>query len=207
MLIPVVVGLVIAEYSFGRHGGDTSQVVPTLPLRQAVVSILDSEDFLTALRSTLPKGESDPQYGLDYIPYMLDSIDQRRRRFQRSSMMFLAATIALGFVFSGIVVYFGYILVNESAAGFPRTMSQIEGSLREIRRDIQITPNPFNSETFASLTGDQIRALREYIPPATDKPQHDAVQSAIQRGLETGNVGANSLLRFATSTREQKVRI
>ena len=86
-------------------------------VERVVESIFDSDEFLTTLRSTLPVGLADSKRAADFIPFLLNSIDERRRRASKEAALFLGTTIATAFIFSGVVVYFGYILVNEASAG------------------------------------------------------------------------------------------
>jgi hypothetical protein len=56
--------------------------------------LLDSNAFFTALRTTLSKGADDEKFGLDYIPFMLNSIDERRKGAIKSARFFLVATVS-----------------------------------------------------------------------------------------------------------------
>jgi hypothetical protein len=92
--ITVIIGVLIAFRFFSLHilSGYNSGKIPdySMPavLRESVGKILDSEHFLTALRSTLPKGEGDERFGFDYIPFLLSSIDDRRKRAVKSARFF-----------------------------------------------------------------------------------------------------------------------
>lgn len=105
-------------------------------LQTAVTGILDSEMFLTTLRSTLPQGKDDPQYGLDYVPYMLHSIDERRKRAEISSRGFLLATGIAASLFAVVVMYFGYILVNEAAAGSAKSLADLSRATQEVNQSL-----------------------------------------------------------------------
>src|SRR5205823_10480086 len=113
-------------------------------LQTAVSEILDSESFLTALRGTLPRGKDDEQYGLDYIPFMLHSIDERRKRATRSARLFLFATVIAALAFSSVVMYFGYILVNEAAAGSARSLAELRSATQRVSDMLEsMLPNYF----------------------------------------------------------------
>jgi hypothetical protein len=88
--------------------------------------VFDSEEFLSVLRTTLPKGNSDGEFGLDYIPFMLHGLDERRKRFHQSSSMFLRMTLLLGMFSAVIVAFFGYVLIVESSVGAPRYLRDIQ---------------------------------------------------------------------------------
>lgn len=107
-------------------------------LHDTVSKILDSELFLTALRSTLPKGKEDEKFGLDYIPFMLNSIDERRKRAAKSARLFLMSMICAALIFSSVVVYFGYILVNEAAAGTGKSLADLKKVTGSISDDLRL---------------------------------------------------------------------
>ncbi len=85
--IPVFIAVHLARTLFSQSS-KKEQSLPDLTNQQTlndyVTGILDSEEFLVALRSSLPKGETDEMHGLDYVPFMLHSLDERRKRFAKS---------------------------------------------------------------------------------------------------------------------------
>jgi hypothetical protein len=128
----------VAERVAAIHG----PVASVAGIREQVTTLLDSEHFLTVLRTALPIGTNDQEYGFDFIPFMLHRIDERRRTFKKSARNFLILTVVLGCLFSGVVFYFGYILVNEAAAGPGRIIAELGDNVRDIRTKITLlTPN------------------------------------------------------------------
>lgn len=160
-------------------------------LKQAVEKILNSESFLTALRTALPKGEKDADYGLDYIPYMLHNIEERRKHFEKSSRTFLLSTVVIGIILSAVVVFFGYVLLNEEAAGTPRTLAQINSEATLISRDLNsLLPAYSENSTFKEIVGRSIAVLEKTNPSESNEAIARKVQELINEVKETGNIAA-----------------
>lgn len=98
-----------------------------------VRNVFKSDEFLTVLRTALPNGSKSKEYGFDFIPFMLHTVDERRIRFQKSSRNFLVMTIILGMFFSIILTFFAYLLLNEAAAGSQKTLVNLEEDTQYIR--------------------------------------------------------------------------
>jgi len=114
-IVSSIIALLVTFRLFGLYLFRSDQMLDysqSEALRGAVSTILDSERFLTALRTTLPQGKEDKEFGLDYIPYMLSSVDERRKGATKSARLFLLATVVTALVFSAVVMYFGYIGVS-----------------------------------------------------------------------------------------------
>jgi hypothetical protein len=97
-VVATMVAILVTSRYFSRYWSrhnDTPDYSDPVVLQGAMSQILDSEHFLTVLRNSLPRGEQDQEFGLDYIPYMLDSIDQRRKRASKSARLFLLSTGSL----------------------------------------------------------------------------------------------------------------
>src|SRR5207302_2558168 len=136
----------------------------------------------------LPKGKEDKDYGFDFIPYMLHSIDERRKRFDRSSKVFLSLTIVLGLVFSSVLVYFGYILINEAAAGPPRILANLEDETKSIKLELQsIIPRLSENPVFQKTASISLQALRN-ANAGSNKEIADEVQKAINKALSDGDL-------------------
>ena len=166
-----------------------SDLTGTKTLKQAIESILNAEQFLTALRSTLPKGERDAEQGLDYIPFMLHNINERRRSFERSSYIFLCLTIFVGLIFSTVIVAFGYILINDEAAGTPRTIAQIRGEVSTIRRELNLAlPSYFENEAFQKIITSSILPLEKLKADPSIQIQEEKIRYAISEARKTGNI-------------------
>src|SRR5579885_2424596 len=98
-----------------------SPAVDESVIAETAKQVFTSDRFLSALQEVLPRGERDSEYGLDYIPYMLHSINARKRKFERAANRFLTGTVVLGLVFATVVILFGYILIVEAATGPQRS--------------------------------------------------------------------------------------
>lgn len=98
-------------------------------LNDSVKKIFNSIEFYTAISTALPKGEKDEDYGLDYIPFMLQNLQEKRNRFQKSSSKFLTTTICLSIFFIGITISFSYILLNESSIGIYREVKNLSNEI------------------------------------------------------------------------------
>ncbi len=142
-IIPVVIGVWIALRFAQNLNQKNLEQDRESNLKKSVERILDSENFLTALRSALPQGEEDKEYGLDYIPYMLNENQLRLKELKKTTRFYFILTLCVGLIITTVVVYFGYLIVNEEAAGTPRTLSQINTRLGEIKPDIELV---FESE-------------------------------------------------------------
>lgn len=95
-------------------------------LDHAVKQLLDSKNFLTTLRSTLPKGDKDPEYGLDYIPYMLENIEKRKEAFSKRARAFLVTSVATGLLFVSVTIALGYFILDEDSIGTGRKIRQLK---------------------------------------------------------------------------------
>jgi hypothetical protein len=173
-----IVSLVCYELLFSR--GDSFLDIRRETRRAArtgVKEILDSNEFLSVLRTVLPKGEADPAYGFDYIPYMLHSIDERRLRFRRSSQAFLILTVTLGLIFSVLLTYFAFLIINEAAAGPARDLVRLEEAARALDEDAAFVP--------AELARSRVFAERV-------RPALDAVRTADHgtSGVDTGELAS-----------------
>ncbi|MCP3997260.1 MAG: hypothetical protein GY722_19705 [bacterium] len=109
-------------------------------LRSLVRSVIRSDEFLSVLGTALPRGEKDEQYGFDHIPFLLKALDDRRKRFEKTSKFYLVLTLILGVVASVLVVTFGYWLIDESAVGDGRAVRRIERNLEAIKGRLEIHP-------------------------------------------------------------------
>jgi hypothetical protein len=160
-------------------------------LRTAVTGILDSEMFLTTLRSTLPQGKDDTEYGLDYVPYMLHSIDDRRKRADLSSNRFLLATGVAAVLFSMVVMYFGYILVNEAAAGSAKSLADLSRAMQQVSEiSWKLVPNYYRTTQFQRDVALPLEQLAAMDPGPKNKDVQDKLRDALQKAKTTGNFGA-----------------
>lgn len=189
----IIGGLFISRF-YSRHilSGLGSQVIPNYSspavLRDAVSKILDSEHFLTALRSSLPRMKDDERFGLDFVPYMLNSIDERRRRAAKSARFFLLTTLFSALLFSGVVIYFGYILVNEASAGTPKTLAEIRDSLESASAALRITiPNYYDNRRFQQEVTPLLERLVRLDAGEKNKQVQGKVETIISEAKRTHN--------------------
>jgi hypothetical protein len=140
-LVSEIVVLVIAAWIIFRMppesvGRPLSSVADD-QARKVVSEVFNSEYFLSALRTSLPKGEKDVEHGLDYIPFMLDSIAGRRKTFQKSSNVFFWTTMVVGSIFAAIVTGVGWLLLNEAAAGTPMQIAEFAAATNKLNDTLQ----------------------------------------------------------------------
>ena len=148
----IMSGVIIA--SIGTYFGFTylsrsftAEAAAHIKPQEIAAKVLHSDEFLSVLRTALPKGNDDPEYGLDYIPFMLYGLDERRKRFQHSSIAFLRLTLFLGLFSAVIVAFFGYVVVVETAAGAPLYLEQIREEARTLSTSVQsLTPSAESQE-------------------------------------------------------------
>ena len=197
-VVLTVIAILVAFRFFGLYIFRSEQVLDySQPdaLHRAVSTILDSEKFLTALRATLPLGKEDKEFGLDYIPYMISSVDERRKRATKSARLFLIATVVAALIFSGVVMYFGYILVNEAAAGTARTLAEVRDSTKAISETLQsIVPSYYRNPMFQRDVAPSLTKLDQ--TPAGEK--NNSIEKVITDALEQcRNTGDFSTLNSA----------
>ncbi len=157
-------------------------------LRRTAHTILNSDEFATALRPTLPKGADDQKYGFDYIPFLLKNIDDRRIRFANSSRFFLASTIILAVTFSMILAALGYILVDESATGDAYRLRDISNNVALIHQQIpNLTRNLEENTSYRNKVKPIIDRISEF--KAGGDSIITSIQSAIVADVQNANVG------------------
>lgn len=161
-LFPVVLGMWIVSKT-SSHYLENDNIKPN-DLKEKVEEIWNSQEYLTALRTVLPKGEKDEEFGLDYIPFMLQNINERRSRYKASSEFFLKNTIILGLFFSALIIYFGYILVNDDSTGLAKSVSDVEHTLTDAKELLlKTTPLLEQNQYHKYNTIENINNIREHI--------------------------------------------
>ena len=170
-------------------------------LLDAVSGILDSGHFLTALRTTLPAGKDDQQFGLDYIPFMLHTIDERRNRAVRSARLFLLATIAAASVFSVVVVYFGNLLVNEASGGTARAVVDLKSTASSIENSLRILiPKYYENQKFQTEVVPSLEKLTQLEPGAKNREIQSSIAASLNQAKTDGDFGTlhNSLIQVGS---------
>lgn len=172
-------------------------------LRQTVKKILDSEMFLTALRSTLPKGEDDKRYGLDFIPFILHSIDDRRKRALKSAHIFLAATIISALIFSSMVIYFGIALVNEASAGSAKNLYDLKNAMESTSSALNTyLPSYYNNLKFKQDVEPKLDNLMYLDPGPRNQDTKNKISMIIGEARRTGNF---ALMNSALSSAQPEI--
>jgi len=180
-----------------RADADGNIGIPPPPEREvlatAVRSLLDSEHFLTALRDALPGSEAGGQAHLAQVPYILKTINDRREVAQRETRRFLALTVGAGCVFASVVIYYGYILVNETAAGFPAAISDLRTATEEVRVALATKGQAIPERPDAKAAMDALARLDQTV---TEKfPWSDELQSKV-REAGSRQAGPSALLEL-----------
>ncbi|CCN82436.1 hypothetical protein VIBNISFn27_940087 [Vibrio nigripulchritudo SFn27] len=105
-------------------------------IEDIVCETLDSKEFATALRTSLPRGENDNKNGLDFIPFLLHRLDEKRISYQKSTNRFLISLISMGLVFIFTISFFGYIIINTSSSGVYKYTSILSNEIDAISINI-----------------------------------------------------------------------
>jgi hypothetical protein len=205
----VAILLAFRFFSFYIFSGFNPESLPEYSapavLSDSVSKILDSEHFLTALRSTLPKGKEDERFGFDFIPFMLDSIDQRRKRAVKSARFFLLITTCSALLFSGVVMYFGYILVNEASAGMARSLIDIKTSMDATSESLRyLTPSYYTNTKFQQDVAPSLERLEQLESGDKNKQVQDKITAAILEAKNTGNFASLSVVLAQAESQASK---
>lgn len=189
-IIPIVIGVwIVLNYRkiSEKKKYNTNE---TANISKAVAKLLDSDQFLTSLRSVLPKGENDKEYGLDYIPYMLNDNEMRLKDLKKTTRFYFSLTLIVGVFITLVVVYFGYVIVNEEAAGLPRNVAEVNRSLERVSDDVSII---FSSELgdFQNLSASRAPNLSGLIDASV---RHNFRNDAVDRITEAISADARETL-------------
>lgn len=114
-------------------------------------------DALLSLRTSLPIGKSDEEFGFDYIPHMLRGVEERRARFEKSSYRFLGLTIGLAIVFAAVVVVLAYVVVAEASVGTPARVRQLETDLRSLKNAQDSLSNSLSDASVMQFVDGKVR--------------------------------------------------
>lgn len=191
--IPIIFAVWLGKWIWPALLEDQQSIIPYFEnpsaLKEYVVRILDSQEFLTALRDTLPRGKDDEANGFDHIPYMLKTINDRRESFSRKASRFLFATVFLGIILGVIVMYFGYILVNEAAAGTPRILAEMHTQTGSISENLNtLLPRYYQNQAFQNNSASSLGALETTKPGEKNMQTSEKVNAAIAEAKLNGNI-------------------
>jgi hypothetical protein len=162
-----------------------------------------------ALRTSLPKGKTDKEHGLDYIPFMLDSLRDKRRRFDRRANIFFWVTIAVGLTFAGVITFFGYTLVAEHAVGLPRDVLDLRQEVSGIRKSLdQIDTSIVNTVALREVVDGLRGELKRLRLGEKNKPILERAISTLDNLKDIRQIdevrAALDLLRSEVDTLEQR---
>lgn len=111
-----------------------SSELANINVKSVVKNLFTSDELKTAFVTSLPKGNTDNKYGLDFIPFMLKSAEIKWDEYKQSSNRWLTVTIVLGIFFSLIVMFAGYIIIDTESSGIYRRISKMEKSIYKIEQ-------------------------------------------------------------------------
>jgi hypothetical protein len=175
-----IYGIFFFRFYLKKREKDLVEIKTESDLTHYISKILDSEQFLTALRATLPKGNDDEKYGFNFIPFMLENIDQRRKRFKEDAKKFLFATILLGAIFTVFVIVAGYILLDEDSLGSPGMLTSLKRDVEKVNENLSIIfPHLAKLETNFNRNLDKVQKYDE-------KESLDKKNREIHNGLLDG---------------------
>jgi len=123
-----LIGLIFSQHIIEEK---IEEKIEKISVKKYVNEILDSKEFISALRTTLPKGEKDEEHGLDHIPFLLQNSNDKRERYSSISRFFLIATIISALIFSTVIIYFGYVLINDDSAGFYKALTELKDEVNQ----------------------------------------------------------------------------
>jgi hypothetical protein len=158
-----------------------------------VKNLFDSDKFLSVLRTALPKGSESEEHGFDFIPFMLHAVDERRKRFERSSKQFLWMTIILGLFFTIILSWFAYILINEAAAGTQKNLADLAERTQELK---DLSAKVRNIE-IAGLINTSVKPVTQLkAEDGSEPPAISAMKAYIGSNTLSENVDPAALLKI-----------
>lgn len=128
-----------------------------------IKQLFNSQDYFNALTAHMPKGDKDNDHGLDYIPFLLESLREKKRNFRKISNTFLVLTIILAMIFTSILIYFGNVLINEDSVGLNRSFESLNNRASGLFTDITEFKKQENKVLTEYNSGRNINVLNEQI--------------------------------------------
>jgi hypothetical protein len=204
-IIPVYIAGILF---FRKYVNPFNKIEPSGTVEQlndSVKKIFNSTDFYNAISTVLPKGEKDGDYGLDYIPFMLQNLQDKRKRFQKSSTNFLITTICLSIFFVMITIFFSYVLLNESSIGIYSEVKNLTGEVENINRTISSLRVDITSDKYFMQTNayalDKLQSPYKFDLPDNQSRFAYDVKESIDAFNKSGNLGKLVVdLKFAEDT-------
>lgn len=124
-------------FSKSIHAAEVEKEISKFSIKEVVEKIFDSTDFIKILQTALPIGEPDKEYGFDFVPFLLRDSHEKRGRYSKMATIFLASMITATIIFSGVIMYYGYILINNDSVGYRK-------EIVKLREEVKITHNSYS---------------------------------------------------------------
>lgn len=106
--ITIIIYFIYKINNSNNQKGSTSKIVE---------DFFENGEFLTALKTSLPLGNNDKEFGLDYIPFMLQNVTEKKRKFNILSNRWLLTTGVLAGLFTIVVLYYSNQMINDTTSG------------------------------------------------------------------------------------------
>lgn len=161
----------------------------------AIRRVLDSDRFLSTLHTMLPRGSDDAEHGLDFVPFMLATIQRRRDRSESAALRWLIALVVTSTGLTVVVVAFGYAIVNDNSFGAAMLLARAaEHQVEMARATNLIVPSLVNNTAFerccaASL--DDIMAQGREAP--SDDPRRAASDAIAELNVDDSVAGLSAV--------------
>lgn len=179
-------------------------------LNDSVKKIFNSIEFYSAISTTLPKGKKDKNYGLDYIPFMLQNLQEKRNRFRKSSSNFLLATICLSIFFVGITIFFSYILLNESSIGIYSEVEKLSNEVENTNKMISSLKIDIRNDKYFMETNtynlDELQAIYKFKFSDEQFNFANNARKSIDLFYKNGDLGRLAIILKATEDNLIKIK-
>jgi len=96
-----------------------------------IKNFIGSLDFQKAVLEHIPTGKLNEE-GTNYVRFILASLEEKKNNYRKTTSYFLSAAAIFSILFSVIIIYFGYILLNEDSVGFNKTLKEIQAESSEL---------------------------------------------------------------------------
>ncbi|MEM9452857.1 MAG: hypothetical protein AAGF11_01675 [Myxococcota bacterium] len=160
---------------------DGEHVLPEpIALRIATDRIISSHHFLRVLRDTLPRSSRPEDAALSHVPYILGRLNNAHERAEKDAGRFLGITIVVGLIFSIVISYYGYILVNDDGAGIGRKTAQLQETSEDLADGLlKIQPSLLRRKDADEIKA-SIRKLLETHPTQEHLSLHEEIKDELK---------------------------
>lgn len=136
---------------------------------------------------------------------MLQNLQDKRKRFQKSSTNFLITTICLSIFFVVITIFFSYILLNESFIGIYSEVKSLTAEVENTNRTVSSLRLDITSDKYFMKTNkyalDKLQIIHKFNLPDNQSQIAYDVQQSIEAFNNSGNLGKLAFdLKFAEDT-------